>query len=537
MGAAMIPLQVQTPQPASPLQTVGGLMQLRSQITENALRQASAARMQAETADVQAQAQQRQRDLQSMTEAQNLLKDPTVRKQFAGGDYTALAEAGITPTVAKNFTDWYTGLREKSLSIDERTAKLHADQRALLAKGLMGLDPNDDDAAASQYSGFIQNFSKDAPEVAKQFPQNIPPQQIRKSIQDLTVTNGVAQSILEERAKQKQTAAQTGASEAATAKTNLETQLLQHQQDLYQTLKESPDALKARVAKSIDPQKYPEEYARAVNEAQNAPDLKSMNEAIGKHAQMVGEQEKSIAVATNPESNEAKIAQAMARGAALGQTREYAVIDTKNNNTPQYLSANDVNEANRKEPGRYMPAGTAVPALTKTALIEDIRGNINDVRHALSAMPDFDAMDKAKIAVALHSRDPRGSINALITGGALGSLSAQGQQYLINTTNLIENAMAMRSVLGAGQGSDDVRSAIIATIPGPATPNKEYAGKQLDQFEKVLGRLERGIPNVPLRTDTGVAGKPIVQHSASTGAYRYSVDGGKTWQAGQPPTQ
>lgn len=31
--------------------------------------------------------------------------------------------------------------------------------------------------------------------------------------------------------------------------------------------------------------------------------------------------------------------------------------------------------------------------------------------------------------------------------------------------------------------------------------------------------------------------KPIVQHSPSTGAYRYSMDGGKTWQAGKPPAQ
>lgn len=30
------------------------------------------------------------------------------------------------------------------------------------------------------------------------------------------------------------------------------------------------------------------------------------------------------------------------------------------------------------------------------------------------------------------------------------------------------------------------------------------------------------------------AGSAIVQHSASTGAYRFSTDGGKTWQAGQP---
>jgi hypothetical protein len=34
---------------------------------------------------------------------------------------------------------------------------------------------------------------------------------------------------------------------------------------------------------------------------------------------------------------------------------------------------------------------------------------------------------------------------------------------------------------------------------------------------------------------TGGGTAPIVQRSESTGQYRYSTDGGKTWQSGQPP--
>jgi hypothetical protein len=33
----------------------------------------------------------------------------------------------------------------------------------------------------------------------------------------------------------------------------------------------------------------------------------------------------------------------------------------------------------------------------------------------------------------------------------------------------------------------------------------------------------------------GASGKAIVQRNSKTGAYRYSMDGGKTWQNGQPP--
>jgi hypothetical protein len=179
------------------------------------------------------------------------------------------------------------------------------------------------------------------------------------------------------------------------------------------------------------------------------------------------------------------------------------MLDTQNGNSPAFLNAADINTANKQQPGRYMPAGPAAPALQKTALIEDIRGNVQAVRGNLQAMPDFNGMDKAKIALALRSRDPRGSISALISGGAAGALNPAQQDYLVNTALLIENAMAMRSVLGAGQGSEDLRSAIQATIPGPTTPNREYALKQLGQFEKVLNRLERGVPKVQLRNDVG----------------------------------
>ncbi len=197
---------------------------------------------------------------------------------------------------------------------------------------------------------------------------------------------------------------------------------------------------------------------------------------------------------------------------ALAETRGIPMLDTKNGNAPVLLNWNDINTAQQKEPGRYMPASTSVPALNKTALMEDIRGNVQQVRDSLAAMPNFDTMDKAKISIALRSRDPRSSISALISGGAMGSLTSQQQEYLIRVTNLVENAMAMRSVLGAGQGSEDLRSAITATIPGPTTPNKNYALKQLDIFERVLDRLERGVPKVPLRTDLGggTGGVPTV---------------------------
>ena len=70
--------------------------------------------------------------------------------------------------------------------------------------------------------------------------------------------------------------------------------------------------------------------------------------------------------------------------------------------------------------------------------------------------------------------------------------------YITNLAQLKENAMAMRQVLGAGQGSDEMRAAITATLPTPRTPTRAYASTALDKFEGQLNRLSRGLLNVPL---------------------------------------
>jgi hypothetical protein len=188
----------------------------------------------------------------------------------------------------------------------------------------------------------------------------------------------------------------------------------------------------------------------------------------------------------------------------MGQLREYPVLNTQTGQL-EYRSANDINAANKLKAGTYAPAGEGTKAMSKTALIEDIRGNLQQVRDSLNnpKMPEFTADQRAEIAIALGGREPSGALQAAFRGGVLGSLSPEQQEYLVNMAQLTENAMAMRSVLGAGQGSEDMRSAIKATLPGPRTPTKVYALNQLQKFEAVLNRLERGIPNVPLRNPGG----------------------------------
>lgn len=230
-------------------------------------------------------------------------------------------------------------------------------------------------------------------------------------------------------------------------------------------------------------------------------------------------------------NRETRIQPAIERENAYASTREYPVIDTANGNRLVYASAADINSANTTTPGRFAPAAQGDKALGKTALIEDIRGNVASVRQSLQnpKMPEFTAGQRSAIALALGGPDPGGALTAAFRGGVLGSLTPEQQDYLINMAQLEENAMAMRSVLGAGQGSEDLRNAIRATLPGPRTPSKLYASKQLDAFEKVLNRLEKGIPNVPL-AGTGTAATPLANPAATSsgsGGDFFSKFGGK----------
>ncbi len=216
---------------------------------------------------------------------------------------------------------------------------------------------------------------------------------------------------------------------------------------------------------------------------------------------------------------ETKIAPAQVRVEGYAQSREMPVIDTLNGNRLVYANAADINQANATTPGRFAPAAQGTQALGKTGLIEDIRGTLQSVRDDLKNpnMPEFTADQRAQIAIALNKPQAQDAISAALRGGVLGSLSPDQQDYLIHLAQLKENAMAMRSVLGAGQGSDDLRAAITATIPGPRTPSKEYAAKQLDAFENVLNRVEKGIPGIPLAPNLNQPKYPLGAQPAGSG--------------------
>lgn len=84
-----------------------------------------------------------------------------------------------------------------------------------------------------------------------------------------------------------------------------------------------------------------------------------------------------------------------------------------------------------------------------------------------------------------------------------------------------------------GGRSQAALEAIYKTI-GENKTNPAAAIAAIEQMSQAAGRIQsRGVGPAP----GGKAQKPIVQHSPSTGKYRYSLDGGRTWQNGQPPSR
>lgn len=186
---------------------------------------------------------------------------------------------------------------------------------------------------------------------------------------------------------------------------------------------------------------------------------------------------------------------ASTRGAGYNLTKPLPVFDSANGNAPTYMTFGEM----QKSPGRYVPAGPGAKAIASENLMQDIQGTSKLTRDAIVGLrEDFPEEMKLKIAAAMRADDPHASLDQLIASGAVGSLTPDQQDFLIATRQLAENAMAMRQILGAGQGSEDMRDAIRQTLPGLLSPDRSFALRQLAAFDATVARLHRGVPKVKL---------------------------------------
>jgi hypothetical protein len=142
------------------------------------------------------------------------------------------------------------------------------------------------------------------------------------------------------------------------------------------------------------------------------------------------------------------------------------------------------------------PAEAGQKVLNKEAIFSDLYYNIDQVGKSLDAMTTFSTGDRARIALALRSSDPRSAMDTLLGSMAIGD-DPKIRNYLTSLASLQENAMGLRGLgVGGGQTSDMARELIESTVPSGKTPDVAYGKLQLQKFKGTVDRLHEAVPGL-----------------------------------------
>ncbi len=193
-----------------------------------------------------------------------------------------------------------------------------------------------------------------------------------------------------------------------------------------------------------------------------------------------------------------------ARARAYASTRMYGAIDKDTGEltfvTPAQVAAN---------PNKYGPASQSVQAMQRGALFDEIAATSDQVNKAIDGLgtDSFTAVQRAKLAGAMASADPRSATDEFLKSEFATALTDAQIQYVTSLVSLQESAMSLRSLGGMGQGSDQLRSAITAMLPGPGTPSKDYAKRQMQLFNIEVTQLKHSLPGLGSTVQRGEGAK------------------------------
>jgi hypothetical protein len=214
-------------------------------------------------------------------------------------------------------------------------------------------------------------------------------------------------------------------------------------------------------------------------------------------------------------TNRMAAASGAARGQAYNLTRPVAAINPETGEV-QYMAAGQAFSSGAA------PAGAGATAMSKAAQFGEMKTASQSARSAIQSLDrDFTPDQIAKLTLAMSHRDPGVMSNEIQTLLGTQQLTPAQQDFVVWVTQLQERALSLRNVAGMGAGSDQLRNAILATLPGVKSGNKQMALKQLDAFDNQVALLERGVPKV--RGQGGVTPPP--KPGASSNANAVGVHG------------
>jgi len=195
-------------------------------------------------------------------------------------------------------------------------------------------------------------------------------------------------------------------------------------------------------------------------------------------------------------ANEQYLAQqtklAEARGAAYGANRPVNVIDEQG--VERVMRAGDAFARG------LSPVG-ATKAMSQAAQIADIQTGSNSLRQSIleNRGSEFTTDQEAKLTLALSAHDPTVMTNE-IKNLMASKLTPAQQDLVTDLAQMQERVLSVRNIAGMGQGSEQTRNAILATVPGIASGNTTMALKQLDAVDNFITNLQKGVPKANLAT-------------------------------------
>lgn len=185
------------------------------------------------------------------------------------------------------------------------------------------------------------------------------------------------------------------------------------------------------------------------------------------------------------------------RGESYARSRAvYTFKNVVNKQTGEVSEVSAVDMA--RNPGLYSGASEQEKISMRDAVHEGLTVNFKALGDSMDKLPNgLDTETQATIKMALRSDDP-GVLETLLVNKIKQNAPDEVLQYLTNIKMTQEDILTMRTVGGMGQGSDMMRHAIMAVVPGPGTSSVKEGKMQLAAAKRTMEALFSGRPQSKL---------------------------------------
>jgi hypothetical protein len=500
-------LSIHPPQQENPAEQLGKMVQMKSMLQNQQMKQG----------EIQLQ-QQQIKDQQAMT---------TAMKNWDGKDYDALSKSVLQNGGSANAA---TQIQQHGLTIKKTVSDIAAQdatagsknletfigKQKALGDGLMeGADPKvvPDEQLHQWALGKIQTFAQGGildQQTAQGLSQKVQsiqdPAQLRTLVEQAAKSSMGAKAVAEQQktiAEAGKDTAQAGEADTVAAKNRAESS--------FYAANPSAGApgVPAETVSLMDYMRKPPAPGEPMHTPSNYPAWKAKQEAIQTEPIKVHQAAAEAAV-TQPYKIQTAQAEGRARQLIQGMEKPvYALVPQADGTTAKHLmSATDALQAG---------IHTMLPVTEKevgedTMLINrlgDVRQKIARYEQSLSALgATVSAKDQSNIAAligkggikvgAFGTELPMDRLNAALDKENIKGLSDDAKKLLVSYYNARESMQGYTRVLtGSGRSNEKAMELNLDALPNPGTADKAYAVESLKQFHENLDIVGQGLPKIP----------------------------------------